>query len=208
MTKINDDIVTIYNSRINIASMLEYQGYDTSDYDGISITEVHTMNNNNQLDMLFENTDTKCKTYVKFLIKKNNIRKSDITEIKDDLFEYENILNKDTDSLIIITKETNSTLQDIIKDIYSNESKYINIFTLSQLQFNILEHKYVPKHKLIEKDEIKIKYNINDDNEFPEISRFDPVAMAIGLKPGELCEITRSSKTSVIGVYYRYCVNK
>ena len=38
MSKLNDDIVSIFNSRINIASMLEYQGYDISDYEGISIT--------------------------------------------------------------------------------------------------------------------------------------------------------------------------
>ena len=35
MSKLNDDIVSIFNSRINIASMLEYQGYDISDYEGM-----------------------------------------------------------------------------------------------------------------------------------------------------------------------------
>ena len=208
MSKLNDDIVSIYNSRINIASMLEYQGYDISDYEGISITEVHTMNNKDQLDMLFTNNNTNSKTYVKYIVRKSNIRKNDIFEIKNDLFEYENILNSKTDTLIIIAKEINTTLYDVIKDIYSTENKYINVFTLSQLQFNILEHNYVPKHKLVDKEEIKKKYNIIHDKEFPEISRFDPAAMAIGLKPGEICEIVRNSKTSVIGIYYRYCVNK
>ena len=208
MSKVNDDIVSIFNSRTNIASMLEYQGYDISDYEGISITEVHTMNNKDQLDMLFTNNDTKSKTYVKYIVRKSNIRKNDILEIKNDLFEYENILNSKTDTLIIIAKEINSTLYDVIKDIYSTENKYINVFTLSQLQFNILDHNYVPKHKVVNKEEIKMKYNIINDKEFPEISRFDPAAMAIGLKPGEICEIVRNSKTSVIGIYYRYCVNK
>ena len=208
MTKINDDIVSIYNSRINIAAMLEYQGYDISDYEGITITEVHTMNNNDQLDMLFTNTNTNSKTYVKYLVRKSNIRKNDIYEIKNDLFEYENILDSKIDSLIIIAKEINTTLYDIIKDIYSLEGTYINIFNLSQLQFNILEHNYVPKHRIVDKEQIKKKYNIVDDSNFPEISRFDPAAMAIGLKPGEICEILRNSKTAVIGIYYRYCVNK
>ena len=208
MSKINDDIVSIYNSRINIAAMLEYQGYDISDYEGITITEVHTMNNNDQLDMLFTNTNTNSKTYVKYLVRKSNIRKNDIYEIKNDLFEYENILDSKIDSLIIIAKEINTTLYDIIKDIYSLEGTYINIFNLSQLQFNILEHNYVPKHRIVDKEQIKKKYNIVDDSNFPEISRFDPAAMAIGLKPGEICEILRNSKTAVIGIYYRYCVNK
>lgn len=41
--------------------------------------------------------------------------------------------------------------------------------------------------------------------EFPEISRFDPVAKTIGLRPGKLCKITRSSPTAVESNYYRLC---
>ena len=64
--------------------------------------------------------------------------------------------------------------------------------------FNMLKHTMVPKHRILnddEKSEIYKKYNIINDSEMPEISRFDPVAKIIGLRPGQLCEITRSSKT-------------
>ena len=40
----------------------------------------------------------------------------------------------------------------------------------------------------------------------PEIGRFDPVAQAIGLRPGELCEIIRSSPTAITTKYYRFCL--
>ena len=66
----------------------------------------------------------------------------------------------------------------------------------------------VPSHLILddkEKDEVKQRYNVTKDSEFPEISRFDPVAKAIGLRPGELCEITRSSPTAVQTKYYRLC---
>jgi DNA-directed RNA polymerase subunit H (RpoH/RPB5) len=56
-------------------------------------------------------------------------------------------------------------------------------------------------------DEIKKKYHIDEDEQFPTISRFDPVAQAIGLRPGELCEIVRPSKTAITTLYYRMCVN-
>ena len=53
---------------------------------------------------------------------------------------------------------------------------------------------------------IKNKYNIMDDTQFPDISRFDPVAQVIGIRPGQVCEIIRPSKSAIKGYYYRICV--
>ena len=55
---------------------------------------------------------------------------------------------------------------------------------------------------------MKLIIAIIQPEELPEISRFDPVSLAIGLKPGDICKILRESKTAINGVYYRYCVNK
>ena len=44
-----------------------------------------------------------------------------------------------------------------------------------------------------------------NDTQFPEISRFDPVAQAIGIRPGEVCEILRPSPVSIVAKYYRIC---
>jgi DNA-directed RNA polymerase subunit H (RpoH/RPB5) len=54
--------------------------------------------------------------------------------------------------------------------------------------------------------EVMIRYNITDLNQIPDISRFDPVARAIGLRPGDVCHIIRPSKTSIKTNYYRICV--
>ena len=86
---------------------------------------------------------------------------------------------------------------------------YIHLFNLYSLQFKILEHKYVPKHiKLndIEKEEFYNKYNITNNSHIPEINRFDPVANAIFLKPGDICKIIRYEKASFLNEYYRYCI--
>jgi DNA-directed RNA polymerase I, II, and III subunit RPABC1 len=69
----------------------------------------------------------------------------------------------------------------------------------------------VPKHIKLnntQKQEFLDKYNIYKEDRIPEISRFDPVAKAIGLQPGEVCKIIRPSRTSIEGVYYRICLNK
>jgi DNA-directed RNA polymerase subunit H (RpoH/RPB5) len=50
------------------------------------------------------------------------------------------------------------------------------------------------------------KYNITDKIQFPDISRFDPVARVIGLRPGQVCHIIRPSKTAIQANYYRICV--
>jgi DNA-directed RNA polymerase subunit H (RpoH/RPB5) len=79
---------------------------------------------------------------------------------------------------------------------------------LKRLQFNILEHVLVPPHRILSKEEtilVKKRYNIMEENQFPYISRFDPVAQAIGIRPGEVCEIIRPSKTAITGTYYRIC---
>ena len=66
----------------------------------------------------------------------------------------------------------------------------------------------VPKHRVLNEDEktsIKKFYNIVNDNEFPTISRFDPVSQVLGIKPGQVFEIERSSKTAIVSKFYRIC---
>ena len=66
----------------------------------------------------------------------------------------------------------------------------------------------VPTHKILtteETNDVKKRYNIVENSQFPEISRFDPVAKAVGLRPGEVCEVWRSSPTAIKTNYYRFC---
>ena len=74
--------------------------------------------------------------------------------------------------------------------------------------FNALDHKLVPPHRVISDSEVETLMNekqITRLSEFPEIDRFDIVATLIGLRPGQICEIERSSKTSISTKYYRLC---
>ena len=64
---------------------------------------------------------------------------------------------------------------------------------------NLLKNDFINKTQ-------SMKYNIIDLIHFPDISRFDPVARAIGLRPGQVCHIVRPSKTAITADYYRICV--
>ena len=207
-------ISSLYNSRKTMLDLLSKQGYQINDYEGFTVNEVNAMFQNKQLDMLVEkneaNADTgrKTKTYVRYYMGKT-LRPQNIHEMIDDLFHLEEILKKEDTFIIINKDEINETLTNLVKHIWEQDGIYIVIINIKRLQFNILNHSLVPPHKVINTDkllEVKKKYNIMDDSQLPEISRFDPVAMAIGIRPGEVCQITRPSKTSVTTNYYRICV--
>lgn len=200
-------IVKIFKSRNNLLDLLKEQGYNTSDYDSFSINEVNTMYQSKQMDMIVSNETTGKKTYIKYHISKN-LRHTNIYEYIDDLYNLEEILTKKDDLIIIIKDEPNEPLIKILKNIWEQDEIFIIVFNIDRLQFNILEHNLVPKHRPlteIEAIEIKNKYNIISNDQIPDISRFSPVAQAIGLRPNQICEIIRPSKTSIFSKFYRIC---
>jgi DNA-directed RNA polymerase subunit H (RpoH/RPB5) len=97
----------------------------------------------------------------------------------------------------------------ILKQFWEQDGIFIVIQWIKRLQFNILEHSLVPEHRVLNEDEltvVKNRYTVLENSQFPEISRFDPVAQVIGIRPGQVCEIIRPSKTAIRSYYYRVCV--
>ena len=141
------------------------------------------------------------------LFEKLNDKK--VYEFIDDLFHLEEMLNENDELLIIVKNQNiNNTLEELMNFIYVKDNIFVNIKKIDHYLFNILDHSMVPEHKVLNKTEkefIMEKYKIINEKQLPEISRFDPVASAIGLRPGELCEITRPSTTSITSKYYRLC---
>lgn len=201
----------IYNSRLVLLQILkEKRGFDVEDYEGFSVTEIYTQMKNEQLDMLVTNNETNKKIFIKYhLGPKLKSNGTQIYEYVEDLFDIEEILDKD-DELIIITKDkVNDGLKQILTQLFINDNRFVNIYNIDNYLFNILNHTLVPDHKVLtdeQKDIIKKKYYVTDDKQFPEISRFDPVAQAIGLRPNQLVEINRSSPTAITAKYYRLCI--
>jgi DNA-directed RNA polymerase subunit H (RpoH/RPB5) len=205
----NRNIVSVFKSRNNILNILESRGFNINNYSGFSINEIHSLLTNDLLDMLVTNQETNKKVYIKYFNLDKSIRPNNVHEIVESLFNIEQVLNN-TDELIIITKdEPNETLQKLQRSIYAHDNLYINIINIERLKFNILNHTLVPKHTVIydtdEIDNIKKRYNIIDNSQFPTISRFDPVSQVLGIRPGELFEIERSSKTAIKNKFYRIC---
>jgi len=208
-------INSIYTARKILLELMEEQGYNVEDYAEFSLNELTAMYQNKQLDLLLEKkeedpaTKRKNKIYIRFYFGKV-IRPTNIHEMIEDLYNVEEVLQKE-DTLMIITKDDmNDTLMNEIIHIWESEQIFIIVQSIKRLQFNILKHSFVPKHTKmdpLEIDEMLNKYNITNKNLLPEISRFDPVSQAICLRPDQVCKIMRPSKTAIEAPYYRWCVN-
>jgi DNA-directed RNA polymerase subunit H (RpoH/RPB5) len=207
-------ISSVYKSRAILLELMNMQGYNIDEYEGFSVNEVNTMKLNNQLDMILEKNKVSAsekrqsKIYIRYYLAKS-LRPQNLQEMIDDLFNIEEVLTKEDTLFIVVKDEVNETLTNTLKHIWEQDGIFIVIQNLKRLQFNILKHEIVPPHRIlsvVETLQIKKKYNIMNDNQFPDISRFDPVAQAIGIRPGQVCEIIRPSKTAISAPYYRICM--
>ncbi len=180
------------------------------------------MYSDKQLDMLLEHKTEKVtvtdedevttqrnkKCFIKYHLQ-GKIRINQIYEYIDDIYHIEDILIKEDDFIIIVKDKPNDTLLKLMNTIWNVDKVYFGIYNLNNYLYNILDHSLVPQHRILttkEYEEVTKKYNIIKDSQFPEISRFDSVAEAIGLRPNQLCEIIRNSPTAIKTVYYRLCI--
>jgi DNA-directed RNA polymerase subunit H (RpoH/RPB5) len=203
-------IIEIFNSRKTIIDLLESQKYDVSQYKDFGINDVNTLLQTSQMDMLLKKTTMDKSVYVKYHLAKS-LRPVNIYDYIEDLFTLDEVLKKKDDLIVIMKDEPNDTIRKTLTDIWEKEGIFISVINIKRLQYNIMKHQLVPPHFVLSSEEaaeVKRKYNIQDDSQIPDISRFSPVSQVIGLRPGELCRIERPSKTAIKAEFYRICFNK
>ena len=198
----------LYRSRNVILEIMEHRGFTVEGYTGFSVNEVHIMYANKAMDMLLENPTTGRKAYIKYHLG-GRLAPRHVYYMVDDLYDVEDTLT-DKDELIIVTKDKmNDTQRALLSQVYNQYGKFVNIFWLADYLTNILKHNLVPPHRPLTKEETKQvmdTFHLDDIKKFPEISRFDAVARTLGIRPGQVCEILRSSPTAITTKYYRLCL--
>lgn len=220
MTQRNElEVSELFKSRETILELLKKQGYNVSDYEKQSMTQVSVMKKNDQMDMLVETPDKK-KAYVKYHLAKT-LRANNVQEYIEDLMKNEededetNLnaapeahLQKSDDIIIIAKDKPTESLTKELQNIWKQDKVFVTVHAIKHLQFNILNHELVPSHRVMNADEVsafKQKFHISNDNMIPDINRFSPVALAIGIRPGQICEIMRPSNTAIEAMFYRVC---
>ena len=201
-------ILKIYKSRNTILELLRMRDYNTSDYLEFSINEIDAMYSNNQLDMLLTKENGE-KVYVKYYLNSKNIRKENLDTLVEDLFEIENVLTKNDTLIVIVNDEPNDTIVERMRYLYDHDGVFIVMHNIERLQFNLLNHVLVPYTQILENaqvEELKKEYSLKSLTQLPEISRFDPHALAVCLRPGQVCKLQRKSSTALNYYYYRVCL--
>lgn len=204
-------IISLYNSRKTIIKLLETLNYLVDDYKEFSINEIDAMNKNGQLDMLILQKHTDKKAYIKFHLpeKQKQISKTVLDDTIDDLFRTDKTLTKNDTLIIIMDDEPNDSNISRMNYLYDREGIFVVMHNIKRLQYNITEHSLVPQMTILSNEEqtsLMKSMNILSLSQFPEISRYDPHALALCVRPNQVCKIKRSSATALICLYYRVCV--
>lgn len=200
------DIASVGKARATLLAVFGDQGFDTEPYSGASAAEIAAMIESRQLNMTLNQPDGN-KVHIHFHHGKGP-RAGAIYDIVDDLFLVDSRLSKDDDLVIVAADPPNDTVLRVLRSIWAKSGIYVNVIGIANLQYNVLRHALVPPHRRLdahEADEVRQLYDIRDDSQMPGISRFDPVAPLIGLRPGEMCEIVRKSPTAMSATFYRIC---
>ena len=209
----------LVKTRQNILKMLIHRKIDVSAYENFTQEELKRMLQQSLLDKSFINPEpgpmdmivknpNNTNTYVKYRLDKIKTARAIESFIEQ---IYKTQLNPN-DKLILIAHEKinipGSSFETMLNNFYNQKGYYVQIISLPQLLINIIDHRDVPKHEVMdekEKQELLEKYGIKDSN-IPIILRDDAMARYLGLTPGEVVRILRPSPTSGTYTSYRICV--
>lgn len=182
----------LYKVRNIIIEMLNDRGYKYSDH--IDFNEFLIL-----LEADNINININDEIYVYFYNENKNFGKN---EFKNIVSNIQKSYHQDIKILIILRENENSAVRNEMNKI---QNKNIEIFLQKNLTFNITKHELVPKHVLLNENEIQEvidKYN-TPKNMFPKMNSDDPVAKYYGAKSGDMFKIYRKSHSVGKTIAYR-----
>ena len=194
------------------------RGYDTQKYENQNREEMMILFQNRDkkattiqdtLDILIEGENNKI--FVKYIL--NEKTRSNLIEKNIENYYYNDLFLEKNDVCIFITKDKvtyKGRLENYINNLYSADKIFCQVIWLNSMLFDMTENKLVPKYKILDEEEkqsVIKKFNINSDNDFPNILINDPLAVFYGLKINQVVEISYSSKTNGFSTFYRLCIS-
>ena len=218
-----DDIyasrVAIYQTRECLLEMLEGREYDVESYRDYTENDVNQMFNAynstkdlptpGSLDILVKNKSGDA-IFVKYYLEKFR-QSTKLDKLVDDI--YKTTINK-TDTLILIglgrvllKPSKLNKVESYVNMLYSKKGYFTQIYGVENFVINPTKHIFVGKHEVISKAELKklLTEKGMELKGMPQIRREDAVAKFIGMRPNEVCKITRMSAASISEIIYRRC---
>lgn len=102
-----------------------------------------------------------------------------------------------------------AVLNSLRRYIANPENKLVQIFEIRHLQFDISQHRKVPQHRIIQRDELEAvlkEFHAAGPEQFPKIDSQDAMAKWIGARPGDVIEVLGLCESSGNNRRYRLCV--
>jgi len=191
----------LFKIRKTVLEMLEDRKYNIPKSEYIDFDEFCIKYNSKNIDIFIDSGSEELgKIYVYFHNENKSLSKVELKNKINKLIEqYEDEKLK----IIILLKEKG--IGSILKEVNKNEYKNIEIFLNKNMIFNITHHQLVPKHILLNDEEINVlleKYSTTS-NKLPKLLRSDPIAKYYGMKPNQVCKIIRKSPEVGNYPYYR-----
>ena len=200
-------------TRCILTEMLEYRGYDIS-----NISPFTTFTGTDKLDKLSINLSKNGKELIQvhYEVESTRTNHKKLTKRIEDIISKLESPEKSKDLTIIFLVRDGMTpsVKEAIRLLSQKYGVFIQIFPIRNLMYNCTKHKSVPQHIRITKTEYEVylqdfldSLHIQSLENLPKIFDTDPVAMFIGLRPGEMCKIIRPSMSAGEHIVYRYCVS-
>ena len=200
-------------TRCILTEMLEYRGYDIS-----NISPFTTFTGTDKLDKLSINLSKNGKELIQvhYEVESTRTNHKKLTKRIEDIISKLESPEKSKDLTIIFLVRDGMTpsVKEAIRLLSEKYGVFIQIFPIRNLMYNCTKHKSVPQHIRITKIEYEVylqdfldSLHIESLENLPKIFDTDPVAMFIGLRPGEMCKIIRPSMSAGEHIFYRYCVS-
>lgn len=211
----------IYRSRAIIHKMLALRGYSLKKFENQTKEELNILFQNHQkkinydidsLDMMLEKDGNKL--LVKYILSER-VKSSNIEKLVDTIYE-DTLTGNDT--LILITKDyvlktrdsnkQKSSLEEFLSQKYLTQNKFIQIFWLNALLFDITESELTPSYTILtdeEKQGVLDRYHVTEDK-IENVLFTDPLANFYGVKIGNMVKAVEVSETNGFNTFYKLCI--
>jgi DNA-directed RNA polymerase I, II, and III subunit RPABC1 len=195
----------------NLKDMLKSRGDNIDEFEEheVEVEREDFFNDNRPVDFHTDNTaiifalTKNLRSIIIDALKKNKNNIDSFVKEFNGKYNIILILNND-----LLTSPSITQLNNIDK-LFQKKGGMLQYFHIQDLLFNPTKHKYVPPHRKLsveEGKEIMENYNLKSKLQMPIILHTDVIAKWIGMKQGEIVEITRYNENSGKSYYYRCCI--
>ena len=218
MGRVSDSVTAVsfarkvFTARATQLSQLADMGYKVGHLQGASPADVDRQIQNQELNFVVSPTAGAGQggtVHVRFHVDKA-LRQVHIQNLAAELRDLEGF-HAATDTLVLVSKDMpNDSVKSAISSVWAADGTFIVVRSLAELQFDVLKHRDVSPHKVMTQAEVTefkrvVMLGANGVSDLTGISRFEPVARAILIRPGQLCDILRPSLSAGMYHYYRIC---